>query len=405
MSETTGLAQFSLFLILAFLVPGIVYVVLIMIYFPDIVALYPQAFTGWGLVAATVFVGLILTAACFCVEVCLFYPLFDRLGWKKISYSKLGLFESAGISTLYLNQVYGQYILHFNVGLGSAILTAIFLFRNSSSVFKSWDCLLKITLGILIALTNIFLALRPFREIAVETTHKIERASPKKNGVAMILDLDNTLTDTDSVYREAKTKLCQELKSLGAMVEDIEKCVEDVYEIDRDLCAKFGTNVYDERQLVSAVCERLKIEANLETLTEKYRGWLDRTPELRGNVRAVLEELRARDVYLVCFSAGDQNKIVRTLQKRRIRHLFDEIHVVSKKDAEVFGQLASNLRNLGYSRVYSVGDSLRSDVLPSKQSGVTAVWIQGRYELEKPVDDKERPDYTVKNICELLRFG
>jgi ribonucleotide monophosphatase NagD (HAD superfamily) len=50
-----------------------------------------------------------------------------------------------------------------------------------------------------------------------------------------------------------------------------------------------------------------------------------------------------------------------------------------------------------------VGDNLKTDIVGGMQSGMSTVWVKGEQSLEnlKKMNSLQ-PDYTVKNIMELL---
>ena len=50
-----------------------------------------------------------------------------------------------------------------------------------------------------------------------------------------------------------------------------------------------------------------------------------------------------------------------------------------------------------------IGDRLDNDIVPAKRAGMKTVWVkQGLGGLASVVHEKEKADYEVKNLSELL---
>lgn len=175
MSEVEGLAKFGLFLFLAFILPGMIYVGFIMLYFPQVLNYFGWDLSSWvGFLGLTVFFGLTVTSICFALEN-LFYYAVEKL-WKKLERPeiiKLGIFEAKSKSTFYLNQVVGQYICHFNIFMGVLLLTLFFLFFGISDGFLFIDAL-KLLFGITISIVNFYLSLGVFRKWSTEAIKRYE---------------------------------------------------------------------------------------------------------------------------------------------------------------------------------------------------------------------------------------
>ena len=119
-----GLAEVGLFLLLAFVFPGFVYLGFFILYFPNVYSVAINAFRfennitlfilGLGVIG-----GLLLTSICFTIEQ-LFrkWEFFNKRIFPNMDISQLGVIEARGKSSLYLRQVTGQAIMHFNIATG-----------------------------------------------------------------------------------------------------------------------------------------------------------------------------------------------------------------------------------------------------------------------------------------------
>ncbi|MCR6654650.1 MAG: HAD family hydrolase [Opitutus sp.] len=99
-------------------------------------------------------------------------------------------------------------------------------------------------------------------------------------------------------------------------------------------------------------------------------------PELRPGVRTVLRDLR-RGHMLVLLTAGD-----RLVQRAKIRRLgmaryFDRVVITPLKNAKVMRKVVDDL-GIPPCCAMMVGNSLRSDILPAREAGLTAVQILAR---------------------------
>lgn len=75
---------------------------------------------------------------------------------------------------------------------------------------------------------------------------------------------------------------------------------------------------------------------------------------------------------------------------------------VSKPDLRIF-QIALARADCKPDDAIMVGDRLDNDIIPANKIGMKTVWIkQGFGKYCEPKTEKEQPDYTVKNLNELI---
>ena len=159
-----GLAEVGLFLLLAFVLPGFVYLAFLLFLFPN---MFSQMVTTTGFtnnealfgVLLGIIGGLLLTSVCFFLELCLsrikLFWLMERvlrkvrivgrewLLFPNMGIPRLGKFEAAGRSSVYLHQITGQAIMHFNIAMGLLIMLVLYLvlqdFLGENSVTPSFQ--------------------------------------------------------------------------------------------------------------------------------------------------------------------------------------------------------------------------------------------------------------------------
>ena len=192
MSAAEGLGKFGLFLSLVFILPGIIYVGFVALYFPDALEQF-----GWnlnesaGLLGLSIFLGFVLTSITASIEGLIIRRIFNKLNNKKTKLKLpciplLGFYEAKGFSTFYVTQVFGQYICHLNVSLGVLLLAIAYVvhpyFFMSYFIIET-ENLLKLSFGLLIFLVNIYLSLfffRKFSQDTIELYEKVEREKKDK---------------------------------------------------------------------------------------------------------------------------------------------------------------------------------------------------------------------------------
>jgi len=192
MSAAEGLAKFGLFLSLVFILPGMIYVGFVALYFPDILEQF-----GWnlnesvGLLGFSIFLGFVLTSITASIEGLIIRPIFGKLRertrkksnnektkWKLPDIPLLGYYEAKKFSTFYITQVFGQYICHLNVSLGVLLLAIAYVVHPyffMSYFIMETENLLKLSFGLFIFLVNIYLSLVFFRKASLETIEHYEK--------------------------------------------------------------------------------------------------------------------------------------------------------------------------------------------------------------------------------------
>lgn len=408
MSQAEGLAKFGLFLSLSWIVPGIVYVGFVALYFPDAPEQFGWDLDSWtGLVGTPVFLGLLITSVCFSLEALVIWPIFDKMQWEKPEIPLMGFFEAKGLSTFYINQVLGQYVMHLNVSLGVLLLLVAYVlgpYLFNSHFLLTEDSLLKIYLGSLVSVVNLYLSLGVFRRFSIRAIEGYEKAAGMSKS-AVVFDLDNTLIDTYSVYWNAKHELAKEIRKLGGRMADERKFVDEMFKIDRELCKRFHTRNYDQRELIKEACIRADCKGyDLEELTRGYNENLKEKPRAFDRAKETLTALKNKGSYLVLLSEGIKEKGERTLEIHGFRKLFDDIQFVTRKEKERFDLIVKSLRDKGYTRIYCAGDSIASDITYGNSAGAETIWIPSEWEVKRPEKTEEWPKYRIERIEDILKI-
>lgn len=183
MAASDTFAVFGLFLLLAFVVPGSVYTFFSYIYFPEFVDYFLEIDPTTA-VGVVIVLGLLISSVCYTIEITALHPIYRKLKKDMLDLSILAKTEAEGKTNFYVNQVFGQYIMHWNIGMGLLLLTAVFLAVHGSEVtlffndlalppdklssgHPDWAVFYKLSGGIILGIINIYLSVGPFRRTAV----------------------------------------------------------------------------------------------------------------------------------------------------------------------------------------------------------------------------------------------
>jgi hypothetical protein len=158
----SGLAEVGLFLLLAFVLPGYVYLGFFLLYFPDTYssAIECLGFQDNSVLFALLFGvvgGLLLTSICFAIELLLRkIKYFDKIIFPDMEVERLSIIEAKGRGSLHIRQVTGQAIMHFNIALGLLVpivpLYIIFQRANTQEFY------VKLAVGVILILANFYIA-------------------------------------------------------------------------------------------------------------------------------------------------------------------------------------------------------------------------------------------------------
>ncbi len=134
------------------------------------------------------------------------------------------------------------------------------------------------------------------------------------------------------------------------------------------------------------------------------------TADLIPGAAELLHEIKRRGYPLALVADGRPGTYHNVLHQHGLYHLFDALAIselvgVEKPDSRMFH---TALDALGIpaeeaGAVVMVGNRLDRDVLGANRMGMVSVWIDwAPRQRKEPLDDAERPDYTIREPLELL---
>lgn len=122
---------------------------------------------------------------------------------------------------------------------------------------------------------------------------------------------------------------------------------------------------------------------------------------LMYGVRPLLRRLRTMRFTVILVTTVQPSRI------QRIRHLglFDlceEVVTVSHKSARPFRRLIITYQ-ADVSRSFVVGDRVRQEIRLGNRCGLQTIWLKrGRFRLEEPQSGEEIPQFTIRDLRQLL---
>jgi putative hydrolase of the HAD superfamily len=217
--------------------------------------------------------------------------------------------------------------------------------------------------------------------------------------LTILLDGDDTLWKTQEIYDEAKLTFASLLRENG-LAETDDKIISKLDRIDSCRVALRGLTIqrFTESMLIlyGYFCgeKDLPYQSEIEKEIVNICKTIRRPPELFDDVLEALERL-SKEFRLVLFTAGHS-----ATQKRKISSLkldltsyFEEVRFVGVKNERRLQQELLSMK-LNPSDVWSIGNSLRSDILPAIAVGASAVLInRGTW-----VYDTDIPNLQDKHI-------
>lgn len=192
---------------------------------------------------------------------------------------------------------------------------------------------------------------------------------------AIFIDMDNTLIETQLLYAEAHLGLARFIADLAP--HDVEAIIGQLKKTEVALFPAYG---YSAELLPQAFEETLRHYVSDAAPDEiRYVRDLAHTvfrteAALKDGVAEAIECLADHfPLYLV--TAGDlkvQNDRIAALP---FRHLFAGTFVVSEKDQEAYSRILEAVV-LEPHEVIMIGDSIRSDIIPTVSLGMAAIYIK-----------------------------
>lgn len=221
---------------------------------------------------------------------------------------------------------------------------------------------------------------------------------------AILFDGDDTLWDTETLYDNARQRARRAVEGDGLdgdEWEQLERAL-DVRNVERlgHSVARFPRSCVEAYEVLCTKAHRDADPLVLKRVRTEAQGvFMEKAPLLLG-ARETLAALVARGFVLALLTKGDPSVQRRRIDQSGLASFFDRIEIVEQKTDESITSLLARL-DVPSTAALSVGNSVRSDVLPSLSAGVQPVWIDAHvWEYER-----EHEDVPSDAIIEIVNLG
>jgi putative hydrolase of the HAD superfamily len=219
----------------------------------------------------------------------------------------------------------------------------------------------------------------------------------------LIFDADDTLWETEVHYSQCIADFAALMAEQGF---DREEARETMAAVERERVPEVGYAPEEFIRSLVIAYERLCASYEKpvdEDVTDAVwaigRTVMTYPIVLLDGVEETLDAL-SRHYRLLLLTKGDQETQKGKLARSGLEDLFDAVHVVPEKDADVFQAIISRY-NLPLDRTWMVGNSPRSDINPALEVGIGAFYVPnpGTWTLE--IEELKDPE----KVTVLDRFG
>lgn len=218
----------------------------------------------------------------------------------------------------------------------------------------------------------------------------------KDRGV--IFDGDDTLWETQPLYETAKEEFISLLREHGIVHDDPVGLLE---KIDAQQVSSLGfskerfsssmVRAYEQICFSLGLSPEPEVERRLLTIA---RSIFEKTPRLYPDATDGLTSLKS-EYMLVLATKGDPTVQEQRIEGVGIRPWFDRIYILERKTEREYAQIVNELQ-IHPSRMWVVGNSVKSDINPATRAGLRAIFIpRGGWEYES--EDREEGHVLVVN--------
>lgn len=233
----------------------------------------------------------------------------------------------------------------------------------------------------------------------------------------VFIDADNTLWDTNAVYREAQLWLLGAVEQRVGATAGGEDRLAFVRAVDQEIAAQHhGGLRYPAQILARALALVLQGETvvravkrvwadeqaglaieEAQALEDGFKARLGATPTLRPGVSSGVARLSAAGFTLFILTEGQRERIERTLTAHDLNRAGVRI-LEAKKE----GALYQRVRRLeGADTAFMIGDQLDRDIMPAKAAGLTTIYFPGGFAPRwTPHEVEVGPDFKVASFDE-----
>jgi putative hydrolase of the HAD superfamily len=214
------------------------------------------------------------------------------------------------------------------------------------------------------------------------------------SGMLWVTDADNTLWDTDAVFRAAQLELLADVEAtLGLQGPNFDRLA-FLREVDQSIAKGHHSGLkYPAELLTRGLGFRLRgmsvkdsaraalqgglVDALFDVAfpSARFANNLRKSPTLRAGVREGLEQLARVNAKVVVATEGSKERINRLLQELELQPHVDSC-IEAPKTKSLFARLAKSARSR---HLWMIGDQLDRDIVPSRAAGFSTIYFPGGF--------------------------
>ncbi len=213
----------------------------------------------------------------------------------------------------------------------------------------------------------------------------------------LIIDADDTLWENNIYYEQCIAAFAELMIAQGFGREEAEHTVETV-ERERIPQVGYAPEEFARSLVISyqRLCEShdRPIEDEVsDAVWEIGQAVIEYPIVLLDGVAETLARLSGR-CRLLLLTKGDREAQESKVARSGLGHLFDGVHIVPEKDAEVIRDLLARY-GLGPEQTWLVGNSPRSDINPALEAGVGAIYVPHPNTWKLEHDEIAEPERVI----------
>lgn len=222
----------------------------------------------------------------------------------------------------------------------------------------------------------------------------------------LIFDADDTLWENNVYFEEAFQRFCDYLNHSSLTPDEIRSILDEIEIVNNKIhgygAVNFGRNL---SECYLRLAERAVDHHDLARVTAIAHEILSREIELMPGVAETLPFLADKHELTMC-TKGDPDEQNRKIDRSGLRAFFEHCEVVKEKDRAAYERLARE-RGFDLDRTWMIGNSPKSDINPSLEAGLRAVFVphERTWTLERAeIQDPHGRLVVVERFSDLARL-
>ncbi|MCD0485897.1 HAD hydrolase-like protein [Streptacidiphilus sp. ASG 303] len=221
-------------------------------------------------------------------------------------------------------------------------------------------------------------------------------------GQTLVFDADDTLWENNVLFERVIEGFLDWVS--GPEDRTRTRVLLDEIEARNAVTLGYGAGMFRQslRECLEALNGRTPTNAENARVEDLLTPLTNRRIELIEGVEETLLALSA-DHELLLLTKGNLEEQRRKVDASRIAHHFRGIHIVPEKNVDTYRQLSAGL-GLEAERMWMIGNSPKSDILPALRAGLKTVYIphEHTWVLEHDEFRPEEATLVLRTFAELL---